>query len=36
VSLILVAVEVGPPVVSGVLQLMTAMSYCALLFRWNF
>ena len=32
VSLILVAVEVGPPVVSGVLQLMTSMSYCALPF----
>jgi len=33
VSLILVAVEVGPPVVSGVLQLMTSMSYCALPFE---
>ena len=33
VSLILVEVEVGPPVVSGVLQLMTSMSYCALPFR---
>jgi len=33
VSLILVAVEVGTPVVSGVLQLMTSMSYCALPFR---
>ena len=32
VSLILVAVEVGPPVVSGVLLLMTSMSYCALPF----
>jgi len=35
-TLILVAVEVGPPVVSGVLQLVTSMSYCALPFRWNF
>jgi len=33
VSLILVAVEIGSPVVSGVLQLMTSMSYCALPFR---
>ena len=33
VSLILVAVEVGPPVVSGLLQLMTSISYCALPFR---
>ena len=33
VSRILVAVEIGPPVVSGVLQLMTSMSYCALPFR---
>jgi len=33
VSLILVAVEVVPPVVSGELQLMTSMSYCALPFR---
>jgi len=33
VSLILVAVEVGPPVVSRVLQLMTSMSYCALPFK---
>jgi len=32
VSLILVAVEVVPPVVSGVLQLMASMSYCALPF----
>jgi len=36
VSLILVDVEVVPPVVSGELQLMTSMSYCALPFRWNF
>jgi len=36
VSLILVAVEVGPPVFPGVLQLMTSMSYYALPFRWNF
>jgi len=35
-TLILVAVEVGPPVISGVLQLVTSMSYCALPFRWNF
>jgi len=33
VSLILVAVEAGPPVVTGVLLLMTSMSYCALPFR---
>ena len=33
VSLILVDVEVVPPVVSGELQLMTSMSYCALPFR---
>ena len=36
VSLILVAAEVGRPIVSGVLQLMTSMSYCALPFRWIF
>jgi len=33
VSLILVAVDVLSPVVSGELQLMTSKSYCALLFR---
>jgi len=33
VLLILIAVEVGPPVVSDVLQLMTSMSCCALPFR---
>jgi len=33
VSLILLAVEIVPCVVSGELQLMTLMSYCALPFR---